>query len=722
MQKGKADFENVGIMAGFKDLMNEPDEIEEGEDDRDSYEEDNRDESVSQRRPDSPEIVMNHLRGDMRSLDARRDELADMVGYKAAKETPDSVLAMLQPVLAKQQGLGTLPMAQGPQPPMPPPPPPGAGIPPPGGPQGGPPPGGMPPGQPPMPPGPGGPPPMQMAHGGYVQHFELGSGSAGVTPIDDTADDDDGNDGEGAGGGGLGLMGNVSAMGNFSPTEVASARTNFFNALNSKPIQVPTLAKSMAERESMYKTLLGRDKGASEAQLLFSLGQRALQFAANVDDQGRPLRGSFMSRLAGATRTLPNEISARVSEMDKIDRTIKLAALQAAEKDVDTGKAYNAKLFQSQLSGWRDILKGAGATERANIAANASLSRADKAAAAKIKAAEIKAGAEKAKSPFGVGNAELNHFVDIAPKIYDKTATAEEQRIFAASVVNYTQPKTESYADPVTGKQMTRVITPKLPDFVNQAISNWPEFQKGLSSQPMLGAIAGGGTKPTASGAAQGPRASGAVPSMLQPQAQEAEATDTGLPQLPPRVGTSATIYDLAPEITGPLARSVVGVGAKIPGIGGKIKPEVQQGVNYFNTTMESLFPLLDNNPRYNSKFERERVEKAIDLKSEVFDSGKAMQNRIIGVDKFLADELAKDRAIANDPNTSVDMRKQSLNYVANVQAFRQRLVPQRIIDRHDAPRVYSMDEVNRLPMGSLFYWNGTDLRKKEMPSNAGAR
>jgi len=98
------------------------------------------------------------------------------------------------------------------------------------------------------------------------------------------------------------------------------------------------------------------------------------------------------------------------------------------------------------------------------------------------------------------------------------------------------------------------------------------------------------------------------------------------------------------------------------------------------------------------------------------------MQNRIIGVDKFLADELAKDRAIANDQNTSVDMRKQALNYVANVQAFRQRLVPQRIIDRHDAPRVYSMDEVNRLPMGSLFYWNGTDLRKKEMPSNAGAR
>jgi len=724
MQKGKADFEDVGIMAGFKDMMNAPDD-EEAPDERDSYEEDNRDEMVAERRPDSPEIMMNHLRGDMRSLDARREELADMVGYKAAKETPDSVLAMLQPLLAKQQGLGTLPMAQGPQAPMPPAMPPGMGIPPmgpQGGPPPGPPPGGLPP--PPVPPGPGSQPPMpmKMAHGGYVQHFELGSGSAGVTPDADSADDNE-DDESGSGGGGFGLMGNVSAMGGFSPAQVEAARTKFFNMMNSKPIALPDLTKSMANRESLYKTLLGQDKGASEAQLLFSLGQRALQFAGNVDDQGRPLRGSFVSRLAGATRTLPAEMSARMSEMDKIDRNIKLAALQAAEKEVESTKGHNDKLFRDQVAAYKEILRGAGATERANIAANASLSRADKAAAARIRAEEIKAAAKKAENPFGVGNAELNHFVLISPKILDKTATPEEQRIFASAVVNYTQEKQEGYDDPVTGKRIVRTFKPKLPGYVERAIVNSPEIQKEIGNQIRATAVAGGGNKPGSPGTAQGPRASGSVPTVLQPQGQEnVVESDTGLPQMPPRVGTSATIYDLAPQITGPLARSVVGVGAKIPGIGGKIKPEVQQGVNYFNTTMESLFPLLDNNPRYNSKFERERVEKAIDLKSEVFDSGKAMQNRIIGVDKFLADELAKDRAIANDPNTSVDMRKQSLSYIANVQAFRQRLVPQRIIERHDAPRVYSMDEVNRLPMGSLFYWNGTDLRKKEMPSNAGAQ
>ena len=692
MQKGKADFEDVGIMAGFKDLMNAPDDDVEEEEDRDSYEEDNRDQRIADRRPDSPEIMMNHLRGDMRSLDARRDELADMVGYKAAKETPDSVLAMLQPVL-KQQGLPPPPMAQGPQPPMPPPPPPG-GIPPMGGPQGGPPPGpppgGLPP--PPMPPGPGGPPPpMQMAHGGYVQNFKLGSEPAGVTPVDYTADEGE-EEGAVAGGG--------SGMGGFSPTDVASARTNFFNMLNKRPIDLPNLATSMANRESVYKTLLGQDKSASEAQLLFSLGQRALQFAGNVDDQGRPLRGSFVSRLAGATRTLPAEMSARISEMDKLDKNIKLAALQAAEKEVESTKDYNNKLFSSQIAGWKEILKGEGSMQRAKIAADA-----------KVKAAG-------GKGPFGVGNAELNHFVNIAPKIYDKTASPEEQRIFAASVVNYTQPKTEAYADPVTGKQITRVITPKLPDFVNQAIANWPEFQKGLSNQPMLGAIAAGGAKPAAAGAAQGPRASGAVPQMLQPQVQEADAQNTGLPQIPEKTGTSPTLFDLAGLVTGPVAGAAT-VGAKIPGIGGKIMPERQEARTYFNSTIQSLIPMLTSNPRF-PVAEQKAIKEMLDIQPGFFDSKEALQNRIVGVDQFLADKVKKEETIANDPNTTVEMRKDALNVVADIQAFRQKFVPRKIRLTHSAIPVYSMEQLDLLADGTPFLWNGdkNQLRIKDRTSN----
>jgi len=99
------------------------------------------------RTPQNPEILMNTLRGDMRSTDARYSELADLVGDKAARGTPPEVLALLQAQLAQQQqpqqqGIAGLPQMQGMAPPpnMPPPggQPPGAppGMPPSGGPQG----------------------------------------------------------------------------------------------------------------------------------------------------------------------------------------------------------------------------------------------------------------------------------------------------------------------------------------------------------------------------------------------------------------------------------------------------------------------------------------------------------------------------------------------------------------------------------------------------------
>ena len=71
---GKPPVDNVGIMQGFLDMFE--DDLE-GEDE----EGDGQDEGeMMERRPDSPEILMNNLRGDMRSIDARREELADLVG------------------------------------------------------------------------------------------------------------------------------------------------------------------------------------------------------------------------------------------------------------------------------------------------------------------------------------------------------------------------------------------------------------------------------------------------------------------------------------------------------------------------------------------------------------------------------------------------------------------------------------------------------------------
>jgi hypothetical protein len=145
------DARNSGIMSGFDEEDMEPPEEETM--------------PSMARTPQNPEILMNNLRGDMRSVDARRNELALMVGEEAADETPPEVLAMLQMQLGQQQGIGALPQAAA----MAPPPMPGAA---PMGAPSAPPQGGMPP-APPAPPQGGMPPGMQsagpLAQGGAEQ-------------------------------------------------------------------------------------------------------------------------------------------------------------------------------------------------------------------------------------------------------------------------------------------------------------------------------------------------------------------------------------------------------------------------------------------------------------------------------------------------------------------------------------------------------------------------
>lgn len=152
---------NSGILSGFD--MDEMEEMPEPSEEMPQM----------ARTPQNPEILMNTLRGDMRSVDARYMELAQMVGEEAAMETPPEVLAMLQMQLGQQQpgaqGIGALPQAQSMMPP-------GAMMPPQ-------PPGGMPPGMggemPPFPQGgaeqapptPDGLPPMKAAAGAFITPF-----------------------------------------------------------------------------------------------------------------------------------------------------------------------------------------------------------------------------------------------------------------------------------------------------------------------------------------------------------------------------------------------------------------------------------------------------------------------------------------------------------------------------------------------------------------------
>lgn len=97
--------ENVGIMQGFEDDAEtiaaagaqKTEEIETAAD----YTE-----------------LMDSIRGDKKSEDERRDELAEIVGEKDANDTPESVLTLVQPVIqmldtpqVRQEGIGATPQA-----------------------------------------------------------------------------------------------------------------------------------------------------------------------------------------------------------------------------------------------------------------------------------------------------------------------------------------------------------------------------------------------------------------------------------------------------------------------------------------------------------------------------------------------------------------------------------------------------------------------------------
>jgi len=455
------DIENMGIMQGFMDSMEDEGDDEGGEDP----------EMMLERRPNSPEILMNNLRGDMRSVDARRDELADLVGYQAATETPEQVLAMLQPILAQQGGggIGALPqsqpMAQGPQPPvmggapgMPPPGmppmPPEAGMAPPpdqggiaalmagmggGAPSG-------PPGAPPAMP-PSDMPPVAMARGGYVQNFQAGSSEAGVTPVDESDD-------------------SKEELLVYPPDLVAAAKAQMSALMAQRPAAVPTLEQGMTKRLPQYQALLGPDKGRgnAEAQMLFDLGQRAFNFAANTDDQGRQLRGSFVGRLAGAAKTLPGAIGKHVSAMNEIDLKLKSLAMQAAEKDQDQVVAQNTKLLDTKAGVFKDILK----------------------ANAKVEAAKLKG--LPTSSIFGKGDWQWN--VVNMPGLMERYAagetTSEEDKLVSSAITVFKTPKFETRFDPVTRDPYTVQMPISIPDFVSRAEAARAKSGKPIASTPAL--------------------------------------------------------------------------------------------------------------------------------------------------------------------------------------------------------------------------------------------
>jgi hypothetical protein len=660
-----ADVENIGIMQGFLDSMDD-----DGDD-----EDDETPEELMDRRPDSPEILMNNLRGDMRSIDARRDELADLVGYAAAAETPETVLAMLQPVLAQQGGggIGALPqsqdMAQGPQPPMMEGMP---GMPPPGMPP-------LPEGAPPMMPGAdmapppaqdggiaallagaggmpaeGGmpasdQPPIQMARGGYVQRFSEGSDEDGVTPAEDES----------------------SSLGFTPPPEVvADARTQLLSTLAQQPQRVPELGAEAAKRAELYKTILGDSSQGREAQMLLSLGQRAFNYAANVDDAGRPLRGSGFSRLAGAVRTLPAEMAQYISAADKEQRQTKLLGLQAAEKEIESVRASNLKLLETQRKSYADVLKAAGKSGDSN--------------------------------PFGnsLAGRSLDMFVRYAPLYAKGDLNEDSERYFLSAVTNYTQPTVTEYIDPLTGEKTLRTQQNKLPEFVTTALrarnkapsSAAPPVSPPVRAPAAPGAGTGAAVEPVQTAPSPDPVIGmGADPATLP------EAVRPVVQSAP-----QSTFFDLSSTGTGFVPVIVSGIARNIPiEAAGQIKPEFQQGTTMLENMRNRVVNVLQENPRF-AEGERTQILRELDIGPRALTNKQAYLNQIVALDNVFDGIQTKTQGVADTKNTGMETRREAykkleeVNFIRDLLGVRERKISTTEAWKSAPPGEYLVFDPNR--------------------------
>jgi len=627
------DVENVGIMQGFKD-----EDYETGE--------------MLDRTPSSPEILMNNLRGDMRSVDARIQELADLVGMEIASDTPPEVLALLQPVLAGQEGIASLPAGMpeqpmGAPPPMTPPPmgdampapdmgmmPPEMGMPPPDA-------GMMPPdaGMMPQGPMPTAQAPLNMAQGGYVQRFRDGSDEEGVTP-----DDDD--------------------QGPPMSIDPATARAQLMNLRARQQSALPTLEEEMKSRLPEYQKLLGGgDRNMTQAQILFDIAQAGLNLAAGTDAAGKPVRpgASFASRLAGAAQALPERVAARVGQMEQDERGVRLAALKASESSIEDQRKMYAKLME-----------GAG-------------------------------------SPFGKGAWEWG--IVNRPGLMARWAagevTEEEDNLVQSALSKFSEPKIEFRPDPVT-KQLIPVQVPRpVPPFVMSAVT----ARGGQMPAPTAGPTAPGSgvlAQPVEEqmppdwapmGTPPGRTEAGIPDQPSQPRPSPQRAPVSFDPAAP-------TLFNYADKGVGVVNVPTAWL-SKIPFLGSLVDAEKEtDAITYINNSVRVLNRALAQNPKF-AEGEREQIQKELDLMANAIDRPEAYRLRLIGLDKVLKQmSAAAYRQAYLNPNLSPD----------SIGAARQKLddIEQGRMILGAPPDVFTLAERDSLPPGSFYLWQGQKLAQRK--------
>jgi hypothetical protein len=234
-------------------------------------------------RAETPEQIINALRGNEAPMEQRYAELAQFVGDADAQRTPESVLALVQPTImmteqgAMDSGIGEL---------------------------------------------------MQ----GLTGEIEMETAEGAPTAM-------------GQGVGSLMMAGANAAPGmGVGQQPVANFRQGGVVQRFQAGGEASRLQQLYSEMLPTYQSILGdggEQRRLTQAQILFDIADRAGAFAAGVDPRtGQSIaRLSPAAQLAAATSGLGGQIGERLGSQEEQDRALRLAALQAAQGEFSAERA-----------------------------------------------------------------------------------------------------------------------------------------------------------------------------------------------------------------------------------------------------------------------------------------------------------------------------------------------------------------------------------------------
>ena len=245
--------------------------------------------------------MMNQFSGEDKSEEERRDDLASIVGPEDAAQTPDSVLALVTPVVQISMAEeGIAPMARD---------------------------------------------AMDTPVEGDMAGGIMSMTGAGNEPPENFK-----------------LGGEVRRRGDEDPVQyfapenknrvagitLADLLKGITGDQNLGAPEVPTLEQAFADKKDVYRGILGdseEQKRLTQAQILFDIANTALTYSAPMPGEKKGLSPAQRLAMAATTTKLAPTIAARAGKLTEDKRKFDLAALQSAEAEVTAAKsaeqAYN---------------------------------------------------------------------------------------------------------------------------------------------------------------------------------------------------------------------------------------------------------------------------------------------------------------------------------------------------------------------------------------------